>query len=118
MMGTRAGTRLLGLASAGWAVALLTGGRQWWTSLTGRPPTATERATVVVLAGRQFVQGLAQLVVPDRLRWTWLAVDLAHAGSMVLLAERRPSDRRPALVSAGVAAASAAAALAVMRSAR
>jgi hypothetical protein len=115
MRTTRAGTRLLGLARVARAVVLLTERDRSWTALTARPPTATERATIVVVGVRELVQGLAQVVVPDRLRWPWLVVARAHAGSMVLLAAHRPSVRRPALVSAGMAAGSAGAELALVR---
>jgi hypothetical protein len=102
-----ASTRIQGCASAGWGVLLLVGGRRWWLSSMGRAPTSVERTALVVLAGRQLVQGLAQVAWPGRLRRTWPAVDLAHASSMVLLASRNASVRRPALLSAGVAAVNA-----------
>ena len=106
MTASRVGTRILGTASAAWGAGLLALGRRWWTLATGRPPTAAERAAIVVLAGRELAQGLAQVAAPDRLRRTWVMVDLAHAGSMVLLAMDRRL-RRPALLSAGFAATSA-----------
>jgi hypothetical protein len=111
-------TRIQGAVSAAWGVALLARGHRWWIASTGREPTATERAAIVVLACRQLIEGLAQTGAPHRLRRTWLVVDLAHAGSMALLARQHPSLRRPALLSAGIATLSGAASLWSLRAQR
>jgi hypothetical protein len=110
MTASRVGTEVQGMAGAAWGFAVLAGGRRLWVEVTGRPPTTIERAGIAVLGGRQLAQGLAQAGAPDRLRRTWVAVDLAHAVSMVLLARNR-TLRRPALLSAGFAGTSAAVSL-------
>ena len=103
-----AATRLQGAANVVLGAALLARGHRWWAASTGRDPTAIESSALVVLAIRELAEGLAQLTAPTLLRRIWLVVDLAHAASMVLVAALRPQLRRPAMVSAGVAAGSAA----------
>jgi hypothetical protein len=111
MTASRVPVQVQGLAGAAWGVAVVAAGQRVWSACTRRPPTPIERSAIVVLGCRQVVQGLAQVCAPLRLRRTWLLVDLAHAGSMVLLAWQDEQRRRPALLSAAVATASAAASL-------
>jgi hypothetical protein len=70
-----------------------------------RPPAAVVRT----LGGRTLLQGIVDIVRPTRpvLRGG-VAVDLAHAGSMLAAARVWPSFRRSCLVSAGAATLSAA----------
>jgi hypothetical protein len=57
-----------------------------------------------VLGARLVIQGTADLILGPRVRRLDLAVELAHAVSMLPVAVRWPLHRRTALVSAGVAA--------------
>ncbi len=68
------------------------------------PPDVVAR----VLGGRQLLQGVALIIRPDPPVVTVaVATDVLHAASMLLLGWVRPGYRRPALVSAAAAAASA-----------
>jgi hypothetical protein len=60
-----------------------------------------------VLGCRHLAQGALQALAPARLQRLWVAVDVTHAVSMVVLAALDPGRRQPAIVSAAVAAASA-----------
>ena len=105
--GRRRATRLLSVLAAGWGLALLL-----------RPADVVDRLcpefprsrlwTARVLGGRLLVQHVLMLAAPDpRVVGAASGVDLLHAASMVPLL-RYPRYRRAALVSGGVAAASAA----------
>jgi len=65
------------------------------------------RLVARVLGGRLVLQAGADLVLGRRTRGIGVAVDLAHAGSMLPVAARWPAHRRTALVSAATAAAMA-----------
>jgi len=70
----------------------------------GRRPDEVSRGALKVLGARQVVQGALTLNHPSRaVRRFAGAVDLLHAGSMVLLAWLDPARRRGALVQAGLA---------------
>ena len=68
------------------------------------PPVVVAR----VLGGRQLLQGIALITRPQPpLVAIAVAADVLHAASMLLLAWIRPGYRRPAIVSAAAATASA-----------
>jgi hypothetical protein len=56
-----------------------------------------------VLGARLVLQGLGDLVLGQRLRKVDLAIECAHAASMLPVAARWPRHRRSALVSAAMA---------------
>jgi len=77
--------------------------------LLGGPLDATTQRVVRVLGARQLAQaGLAVSFPAGPLLGLGVAVDAMHALSMVALAASRPRWRRPALISAAMAAAFAA----------
>ena len=58
------------------------------------------RVVVRVLGGRLLTQGVVDLALGSRTRRVDVAIDAAHAASMVLAARHWPDHRRSALVSA------------------
>ena len=76
-----------------------------WSAARGDAPSDV---VARVLGGRQLLQGIALIIRPDPPVVTVaVATDVLHAASMLLLGWIRPGYRRPALVSAAIAAASA-----------
>jgi hypothetical protein len=73
--------------------------------LVGGPDRGDPRTLLVarVLGGRLVLQGIADLAWGRRTRRLGVAVDLAHAASMLPLAVLWPAHRRTALVSAAAA---------------
>ncbi len=104
--------RWAGVVAVGWGAALLVGGRRLFGVLEQRPPSGVEAATIRVLGARHLVQGVTQVVRPGWAPGVLATVDLTHAASMLALASVRPADRRAALLSAAVAASTAALTLA------
>jgi hypothetical protein len=69
-------------------------------------PDRDDRRTLLaarVLGGRLVLQGIADLAWGRRTRGVAVAVDLAHAASMLPIAHLWPAHRRTALVSAAAA---------------
>jgi hypothetical protein len=112
--GRRDATRLLGGATVAAGAAVLI----WPQSLIGRLTGGTRRRETVVaqiLGGRQALQGTAQIVYPAvDLVLAGIAIDTAHAASMIILAALRPRYRRAAFASALTAGLSAAAGAAIL----
>jgi hypothetical protein len=103
----RRATRLLAVLGAGWGLALLLRPEDVVDRLCPEFPRS-RRWVARVLGARLVVQHAALLAAPDpRLVGAASGIDLLHAASMVPLL-RHPRYRRAALVSGGVAAASAA----------
>lgn len=108
---TRSGTttpRLIGAGGAAWGLALLLRRDELWRAVDGHTPDADEELVTSILGARHLLQGLAQLAAPRLTRVPVIAVDVIHAGTMVWFAQRFPKHAKPALVSGGVALASAA----------
>lgn len=99
--------RAAGALGMAWGGLLLACGPQLWSAVDGSTPTSTDVVAMRLLAGRHLAQGAMQVVAPTRFRRLFAAADVLHAASMVALAAVDPARRRPALVTAGVAAASA-----------
>jgi hypothetical protein len=92
---------------AGWGAALALAPAATARAVTGGAPVPPP-AVVRVLGARQVVQSLVLLSAPARpIVLAASAVDALHAASMVAAAARWPRYRRAALISAGVATASA-----------
>jgi hypothetical protein len=100
--------RVVGAAGLAWGAVLLARGDQVWRAVEGRAPDEVEQLATQVLGVRHQVQGLAQLVAPRASGGVVVAVDVLHASSMAALAVVSPRHRRAALVTGGVALASAA----------
>ncbi len=110
-MSRRAGAVLPRLAGAGglaWGALLLARGDHVWAVLEGRDPDAVEELGIRALGGRHLLQGVAQLAAPRATGGLVVAVDVLHAATMGVLAAASPTRRRAALVTGGVALASAA----------
>ena len=105
--------RAAGLLAATWGALLLTRGDALWQAVDGGSATPVDELALRALGARHLAQGAAQAIAPDRLQRAFIAVDLIHAATMLALAAADPGRRRPALLTAGVAAASAATTLAV-----
>lgn len=98
------GARALGVAEIAYGAALLVPVRVWPQPLaaTGSPDLLQDAARA--LAGRQLLQGVLTLALPERRTVRWGAVvDALHAASMVALAVAVPAARRPAAASAALA---------------
>ena len=106
-------TRALGVAGIAWGTAILTAGTPIWRYLDDRGPTEVDQVALRFLGTRHVATGITQLVFPSHLQRLEIAVDVMHAASMVGLAAIDPPRRRPALVTAAVALASAAAGLGI-----
>lgn len=109
-------SRVFGIVNA--ATGVVTASRPEWVAKTvrgstGKPP---DRRIVRVLGLRQALQGLATVAAPSpRLLTLGAAVDLSHAASMLPVAAIRPESRHAALISASLAATSAATAIVLLR---
>ncbi len=96
-----------GLLGTAWGVVLLTRGRKVWAAVEDSLPGPVDEVAISLLGVRHLLQGAAQLSAPARFQRTFVAVDVIHAATMLALAAADRGRRRPALLSAGVAAASA-----------
>ena len=99
--------RALGVAGIAWGSALLTVGPGIWRSLDERVPTGADRVALRFLGARHVATGVTQVVLPNRFQPLEIGVDLIHTATMLALAALDPPRRRPALVTAAVASASA-----------
>lgn len=105
--------RALGVGGIGWGTAILTAGPAIWRYLDDRGPTEVDRLALRFLGARHAATGVAQLCFPGHFQRLEIAVDLIHTATMVGLAVVDPPRRRPALVTAGVALASAVGSMAI-----
>lgn len=105
-----------GLLAAGWGVLLLTRGREIWSRVDGSEAGNADEMAMRLLGARHLAQGLVQTLAPTHFQRLFVAVDVIHTATMVGLAAVDQSRRRPALVTAAVAAASAATTVAVRAS--
>ena len=99
--------RALGMAGIVWGSALLTVGPGVWRLLDERDPTDVDRIALRFLGVRHVVTGVAQVAIPSRFQRLEIGIDLIHTATMLALAAVDPRRRRPALVTAAVASASA-----------
>ncbi len=99
--------RALGVAGIAWGTALLTAGPPIWRRLDAQGPTDGDQIALRFLGARHVVTGVVQVLLPSRFQRLEIAVDLIHTATMVALAAADPPRRRPALVTASVALASA-----------
>lgn len=99
--------RALGVGGIAWGAALLTAGPQIWRYLDDRGPTEIDQIALRFLGARHLATGVVQVFFPGHFQRLEIAVDLIHSATMVALAAADPPRRRPALVTAGVALASA-----------
>ncbi len=104
------------LLAATWGALLWTRGDAIWRAVDGGSATPVDELAIRALGARHLVQGAAQVMAPHRLQRVFIAVDVIHTATMLALAAADPGRRRPALLTAGVAAASAATTLAVRAS--
>ncbi len=100
--------RLVGAGGIAWGAVLLTRGDEVWGAVEGRAPDDMEQFATRVLGGRHVVQGGVQFVAPRASSGVVALVDVLHALSMAPLAVASPPRRRAAVLSGGVALASAA----------
>ena len=105
--------RVLGIGGIAWGSAVLTAGPAIWRYLDDRGPTEVDQLALRLLGTRHVATGLTQVFFPRHLQRLEIAVDLIHTATMVALAAADPPRRRPALVTAGVALASAAGGMAI-----
>ncbi len=105
--------RVVGVGGIVWGAALLTAGPPIWRYLDARGPTEVDQIALKLLGSRHLVTGVVQLCFPGHFQRLEIAVDLIHTATMVALAAADPPRRRPALVTASVALASAAAGVAI-----
>ena len=104
---TATAARVLGALSAALGAALLLRPAAVTRMVSGRGDAPSD-VVARVLGGRQLLQGLALITRPEPPVVTVaVATDVLHAASMLLLGWIRPVYRRPAVVSAAVAASSA-----------
>ncbi len=105
--------RALGVAGITWGSAILTAGPLIWRRLDGQAPTQVDQIALRFLGARHVATGTIQVLFPRRLQRVEIGIDLIHAATMVGLGALDPPRRRPALVTAAVALASAAAGTAI-----
>ena len=105
--------RALGVAGIAWGTALLTTGPPIWHRLDDQGPTEGDQIALRFLGARHVATGVVQVLFPSRFQRLEIAVDLIHTATMVGLAAIDPPRRRPAVVTASVALASAAAGMAI-----
>jgi hypothetical protein len=105
--------RALGVAGIAWGSALLTAGSSLWRRLDGQAPTQGDQIALRFLGARHVATGTIQVLFPGRLQRLEIGIDVIHAATMVGLGALDPPRRRPALVTAAVALASAAAGMAI-----
>lgn len=104
-------TRLVGVASAAWGLALLAKGDALYTAVSGHRGSPVDVTAVRILGLRYAAQSILQLVRPGHGVKMLSAIDFTHGLSMGALATRSPVHRRPATVSMIAAAAIGAAGL-------
>ena len=109
------GMTVVGAAGVAWGGLLLLRGDIVWRRVAGSAPTPHAAWAVRVLGLRHLLQGIAQTVWPWRWARLWVAVDATHAATMLPLAVVGGPSRRPALLSAVVAAAGAGTVAATLR---
>lgn len=105
--------RALGVAGIAWGSAILTAGSSIWRRLDGQAPTQGDQIALRFLGARHVATGTIQVLFPGRLQRLEIGIDVIHAATMVGVAALDPPRRRPALVTAAVALASAAAGMAI-----
>lgn len=105
--------REAGLLGVAWGVILLTQGREVWSLVEGTSPAEIDKVAIRLLGARHLGQGAAQLIGPGHFQRTFVTVDVIHAATMLAVAVVDRDRRRAALLTAGVAAASAAITIAV-----
>ena len=105
--------RALGVAGIAWGSALLTAGSSIWRRLDGQAPTQGDQVALRFLGARHVATGTIQVLFPGRLQRLEIGIDVIHAATMVGLGALDPPRRRPALVTAAVAMATAAAGTAI-----
>lgn len=111
--------RALGVAGIAWGSVILTAGSPIWRRFDGQGPTEGDEVALRFLGARHVATGAIQVLLPGGLQRVEIGIDLIHAATMVGLAALDPPRRRPALVTAAVALASAGAGMAIRaRSAR
>ena len=101
--------RAVGAAGLAWGTVILAAGPPIWRRLANHEPSEVDEVALRVLGARHVATGTTQVLCPRRFQRVEIAIDLIHASSMVALAALDPSRRRPALVTAAVAVAGAAA---------
>ena len=84
-----------------------------WRRLDDQGPTEGDQIALRFLGARHVATGVVQVLFPSRFQRLEIAVDLIHTATMVGLAAIDPPRRRPAVVTASVALASAAAGMAI-----
>ena len=105
--------RALGVAGIAWGSAILTAGSSIWRRLDGQGPSQGDHIALRFLGARHVATGTIQVLIPGRLQRLEIGIDVIHAATMVGLGALDPPRRRPALVTAAVALASAAAGMAI-----
>jgi len=105
--------RALGVAGIAWGSAILTAGSSIWRRLDGQAPTQGDQIALRFLGARHVATGTIQVLFPGRLQRLKIGIDVIQAATMVGLGALDPPRRRPALVTAAVALASAAAGMAI-----
>jgi hypothetical protein len=105
--------RALGVAGIAWGSAILTAGSSIWRRLDGQRPSQGDQIALRFLGARHVATGTIQVLFPRRLQRVEIGIDVIHTATMVGLAALDPPRRRPALVTAAVALASAAAGMAI-----
>lgn len=99
--------RALGVGGIVWGAALLTAGPRIWRHVDGQGPTEGDRVALRFLGARHVATGVTQVLFPGRFQRLEITIDLIHTATMVGLAALGPPRRRPALVTAAAALASA-----------
>ncbi len=99
--------RALGVGGIVWGAALLTAGPPIWRYVDDRGPTEVDQVALRFLGARHLATGVVQVFFPGHFQRLEIAVDLIHTATMVGLAVVDPPRRRPALVTAAVALATA-----------
>ena len=105
--------RALGVAGIAWGSAILTAGSSIWRRLDGQGPSQGDQIALRFLGARHVATGTIQVLFPGRLQRLEIGIDVIHAATMVGVGALDPPRRRPALVTAAVALASAAAEMAI-----
>ncbi len=105
--------RVLGVAGIAWGIALLATGPSIWRCLCHQGPTAGDQIALRLLGARHVATGATQVLLPGQFQRLEIGIDLIHTATMVGLAALDPPRRRPALVTAAVALASAMAGLGI-----
>lgn len=102
--------RLLGLAEAGWGLAVLGRPAALWDAAGGGQMEEVDRAALRILGLRHLAQGAWRAVLPQLGRRGLMGLDLLHAASMLPLIGRPGPRQGPARLTALLAVLTAAAA--------